>query len=122
MLLYQVTGGGNGLGRSLCLKLADLGCNVAVVDIDIEAAENTAEEVRSKGLKAKAYKADVTKKEQILKLRNDSLNDLGPIDILVSQSRNNYYLFFPNFCALFTSGQQCGVNVKQESGRESRIY
>lgn len=72
----------------MCLKLADLGCNVAVVDLDLDAAEKTAGEIRNKGLKSRAYKADVTKKDDILKLRDESRNDLGPIDILVSENIN----------------------------------
>lgn len=95
MLFEQVTGGGNGLGRALCLKLADLGCNVAVVDVDIKAAEKTVEEIREKGLKAHAYKVDVTKKDEILKLRNDSFNDLGPVDILVSKLKRFFKVGFP---------------------------
>ena len=87
MLFEKVTGGGNGLGRALCLKLADLGCNVAVVDVDIKAAEKTAEEIIGKGLKAHAYKVDVTKKDEISKLRSESFNDLGPVDILVSKPK-----------------------------------
>jgi len=84
--LALVTGGGNGLGRSMSLKLADLGCNVAVVDVDLKAAEKTVQEIIAKGVKARAYKADVTKKEQILKLRDDTRNDLGPVDILVNNA------------------------------------
>lgn len=79
----KVTGGGNGLGRGICMKLADYGCNIAVVDIDLKSAEQTADEIRSRGLKAKAYRVDVTKAEEIKKLRDDLCNDLGPVDILV---------------------------------------
>lgn len=81
----QVTGGGNGLGRAICLKLADHGCNVAVADVNFDAAKATAEKITSKGLKSKAYKVDVTKADEIMKLRDELCNDLGPIDILVSR-------------------------------------
>jgi all-trans-retinol dehydrogenase (NAD+) len=79
----KVTGGGNGLGREICLQLADQGCNIAVVDVDLSAAEKTAEVIKSKGLKCKAYKVDVTKSDEIIKLRDDLSRDLGPVDILV---------------------------------------
>lgn len=75
------------MGQGICLKLADQGCNIAVADVDFEAAERTAEMVRRKGLKARAYKVDVTKAEDIIKLRSVLRNDLGPVDILVN---NNY--------------------------------
>lgn len=79
----KVTGGGNGLGRWLCIKLADQGCNIAVIDVNLKAAEQTADEIRSRGLLAKAYRTDVTKFDEITKLRDDIENDLGPVDILV---------------------------------------
>lgn len=74
------------MGRGICMKLADHGCNIAVVDIDLKSAEQTADEIRSRGLKAKAYRVDVTKAEEIKKLRDDLCNDLGPVDILVRRA------------------------------------
>lgn len=65
------------------MKLADQGCNVAIIDIDARSAEKTADEVRNKGVKAKAYKVDVTKDWEIKNLRDDLTNDLGTVDILV---------------------------------------
>jgi all-trans-retinol dehydrogenase (NAD+) len=71
------------LGRGICLELAKHGCVVAVADINLEAAEKTANELRNMGVKANAYKVDVSQSEEILKLRDDVKNDLGPVDILV---------------------------------------
>lgn len=60
-----VTGGGNGLGRSLCLELANTEkCHVAVVDMDFEAAKITANVVRSMGQKAFPYKVSARAGEQ----------------------------------------------------------
>lgn len=86
--MLKVSGGGNGLGRGLCLELAKKGCNIAVVDIDLKAAEITAAELREKGVQSKAYKTDVTKSNEIIKLRSDTQSDLGPVDILVSFNSN----------------------------------
>lgn len=83
MKTKKVTGGGNGLGRGICFELAKHGCIVAVADINLQAAEETASEIRSRGVRAKAYKIDVTKSDEALKLRDDLRNDLGPVDILV---------------------------------------
>lgn len=85
--LALVTGGGNGLGQGICLKLAESGCNVAVVDVNIKAAEDTANNIRRQfKVQAKAYKVDVTKSDEILKLRDELLNDLGTVDILVNNA------------------------------------
>lgn len=84
MIVYpKVSGGGNGLGRGICLKLAEQGCNVAVVDVNLEAAEQTVDEIKSRGFNAKAFKVDVTKTDEILKLRAELAKSLGPVDILV---------------------------------------
>lgn len=74
------------------MKLADQGCNIAVIDVNLKSAEQTADEIKSRGLKAKAYKVDVTKVEEIKKLRDDLNADLGPVDILVSII--NQFIFF----------------------------
>lgn len=68
------------------MKLAENGCNIAVVDVNLKAAEQTVNEIKLKGLKAKAYKVDVTKSEEILKLRQCLFDDLGPVDILVRRA------------------------------------
>jgi NAD(P)-dependent dehydrogenase (short-subunit alcohol dehydrogenase family) len=50
-----VTGGGSGIGRATCIRLAEAGVDVAVVDVDEEAARNVAA-----GLGALAVQADVS--------------------------------------------------------------
>jgi len=75
-----------GIGRSMALRLADLGCNIAVADVNMVAAEKTVDELKSKGVKAIAYKCDVTKLEDVEKLRDDVINDYGTVEILVISS------------------------------------
>ena len=56
-ILWKVTGGGNGLGKQICIQLAKKGCNVVVVDIDINAATEVAKEITADfHIKSKAYK------------------------------------------------------------------
>uniref|UniRef100_A0A1B0D394 Uncharacterized protein n=1 Tax=Phlebotomus papatasi TaxID=29031 RepID=A0A1B0D394_PHLPP len=81
-----VTGGGNGLGRAIALRLAMEKCHVAIVDLNIEAAEKTATEVQSLGVKAKAYKLDVSNYDQLVNLRSQILNDLGFVNILINNA------------------------------------
>lgn len=40
-----MTGGGNGIGREIAIRFACEGCNIAIADMDIQAAENTAKEL-----------------------------------------------------------------------------
>ena len=81
-----VTGGANGLGREICLRLAKEGCNVAVTDIDVENAEKTALDVKLLGVNAKAYKLDITDFEAVENVKKCVVNDLGPVDILVNNA------------------------------------
>lgn len=85
--LALVTGGGNGLGRALCLRFAQEGCSVAVSDIDIVSARRTAEEVRARfGVKAEAFQVDVGNSDSVTKMKEDIESTLGPVDILVNNA------------------------------------
>ncbi|GAB0097118.1 hypothetical protein DMENIID0001_127170 [Sergentomyia squamirostris] len=80
-----VTGGANGIGRELCLKLAKEKCRIAIVDINLEAAEQTVEDIRQLGVEAKAYHADVTDYDAILKIRMKIQEDFqSSVDILIN--------------------------------------
>lgn len=57
--LKQVTGGGNGIGREICLELARCGCNIACLDLDFDAAQQLCIELRLHGVKANAYQVIV---------------------------------------------------------------
>jgi hypothetical protein len=85
--LALVTGGGNGLGRSLCFRLAQEGCDVAVVDIDYKAACQTASEIQEKyEIICKPYHCDVSDKTAIYKLKNDIETEIRGVDILVNNA------------------------------------
>ncbi|KAL7051751.1 hypothetical protein ACKWTF_004595 [Chironomus riparius] len=85
--LALVTGGGNGLGRSLCFRLAQEGCDVAVVDIDYKGACQTAAEIQEKyKIICKPYHCDVSDKNAIYKLKNDVEREMRGIDILVNNA------------------------------------
>ncbi|GAA1131269.1 SDR family oxidoreductase [Citricoccus alkalitolerans] len=64
--IYIVTGGGSGLGRATCIRLAAEGAKVAVMDLRLEAAEAVAEEInRYSANGALAVQADVTDNEAV---------------------------------------------------------
>lgn len=54
-----MTGGGNGIGREICLELARCGCNVACLDLYFDAAKELCTKLRQLGVKANAYKVNI---------------------------------------------------------------
>ena len=57
--LAVVTGGARGIGRAICEALARDGADIAVLDLDLAGAEQTAEMVRGAGRVAAAFRLDV---------------------------------------------------------------
>lgn len=74
------------MGQQISIKLATLGCNVAIADIDIESAQKTTESLIKFGVSAKAYKVDVSNYVEIEKLKHEILSDLGEVDILINNA------------------------------------
>ncbi len=61
-----VTGGAQGLGQAICLRLANEGCEIAVADIKLEQAQATADLViRETGRRALAVMMDVTDESSV---------------------------------------------------------
>jgi len=52
-----VTGAGRGLGQGMALALAEAGADIAIAELDLTAAEETAAMVRERGRKALPFKA-----------------------------------------------------------------
>lgn len=81
-----VTGGARNLGRADCLRLAEEGCRVAVVDLNREGAEETAEAIRAKGGEALAVECDITDQDRVRAAVAEVERALGPVDILVNNA------------------------------------
>jgi len=76
-----VTGGARGIGKSVCIALAEAGADIAIVDWDIDEAEKTANELKVFGIKAIAVKTDVTDPNDVNKMIGTIINAFGTIDI-----------------------------------------
>ncbi len=81
-----VTGGGAGIGRSVCVNMVKDGAKVVVADIDQAAAQETADSIKKEGGDALAVKTDVTQKPDTQALADTTLKTYGKIDILVNNA------------------------------------
>ncbi len=81
-----VTGGAQGIGRAISLRLAEAGASVLIADIDQEAAEQTAQEIRTEGGRACAVRADVRSEEDAKRVAKEAVDDFGSLDILVNNA------------------------------------
>ena len=79
-----VTGGAKGIGRAICLSLAEEGANVGVLDFLIEGAEETSQMIREKSRKSVAVKVDVADYDSVCLAFEKVLAELGPVDVLVN--------------------------------------
>jgi 3-oxoacyl-[acyl-carrier protein] reductase len=81
-----ITGGGRGIGRAICMKLAELGADIAVVDILKDGAADVAGEIESRGRRAVAIACDISSGEAVAAMFEKVLADLGGCDILVNNA------------------------------------
>jgi 3-oxoacyl-[acyl-carrier protein] reductase len=93
-----ITGGARGIGRAYAHRLADLGANVGIIDLDLQSykqfeaeeanmtANSIIEELQSKGINAAGAIADVTSFNQVSEAVSSIASELGDIDILVANA------------------------------------
>ena len=82
-----VTGGARGIGRGICLRLAQEGVKVAFNYRSNEAsARETARMISEAGSTAYALQADVASREQVDAMVSEVTEHLGPIDVLVNNA------------------------------------
>lgn len=82
-----VTGASKGIGRSIALKFAEQGANVAFTYLSsVEQGQALEAELAAKGVKAKGYRSDASDFAQADKLINDVITDFGSLDILVNNA------------------------------------
>jgi len=88
-----VTGGGTGVGRATCLRLAAAGCSV-IVDYSRskDGAEETARLAREQGVEAIAFQADVADDAQCRALVAEAEQRFGRLDVLVNNAGTTQFI------------------------------
>jgi NAD(P)-dependent dehydrogenase (short-subunit alcohol dehydrogenase family) len=84
--LAIITGAARGLGKAGALTLAKEGADIAIWDLNMEGAEQTAREVKELGRKAMAMKVDVTNSTEVNEATQKVIKQFGEVDILVNNA------------------------------------
>lgn len=81
-----VTGGGQGIGKAISVRLAKEGANIAVCDINTEIAGQTAKELEKMGVQAAAFESNVADLKSAEDTVNKVIDNFGRVDILVNNA------------------------------------
>ncbi|HYA87956.1 MAG TPA: 3-oxoacyl-[acyl-carrier-protein] reductase [Nitrospirota bacterium] len=81
-----VTGAAQGIGRNIALALANDGANVAICDVNLDAAQTTAVDIETTGRKSLALKANVASSADVTAMIDTVVEKFGKIDILVNNA------------------------------------
>jgi NAD(P)-dependent dehydrogenase (short-subunit alcohol dehydrogenase family) len=81
-----VTGGSRGIGRAIALGLAETGADVAVASRTLPDLEGVVQQIRDRGRRGLAVKADVSRTSDIETLAGRVLDAFGRVDVLVNSA------------------------------------
>jgi len=81
-----ITGGGNGIGKALCVALAGAGAKVVIADIELEAAMAVKTQLDANGHQSIAVQVDVSDESSVIALRDAAVETFGSVDILVNNA------------------------------------
>ncbi len=83
-----ITGSSQGIGKIIALKLASLGMNIALNDIESqeENLKKLKSEIESREIKAQYFLADVSNMEQTQKMAEEIKQEFGQLDVLINNA------------------------------------
>jgi len=81
-----VTGAGRGIGRAIALAFAEEGAEIVSVSRTLSEVEQTASEIKARGRKSLAIKADVSNQQDVQEMIALTLKEFGRVDILVNNA------------------------------------
>jgi len=87
--VIAITGAGGVLCGTIAKALARAGAKIAVLDLAEQAARKVAEQIKSEGGTAMAFKCNVLEKETLEEARERIKAELGPTDILINGAGGN---------------------------------
>ena len=86
-----VTGGGSGLGKAMTKYFLQLGAKVAITSRNLEKLQNTTKELEKEtGGKCFAIQCDVRHYDQVEKMRDEAIEKMGSVDVLLNNAAGNF--------------------------------
>ena len=79
-----VTGSATGIGRAVALRLGKEGAVLALFDMDNESLQETIEQFKEMGIRAKGYMVDISDETEVAQAVQDVESEFEKIDILVN--------------------------------------
>ena len=81
-----ITGAAQGIGKSIAIGMAREGANVAIADVNLESAKETANDIQKMGVKSIAIKLDVSNQLDVTNAFRTFSDELGNVDILINNA------------------------------------
>lgn len=81
-----ITGAARGIGKSIAIRFAEQGCNIAFTDLNEENIRNTQSELEAMGVMVKGYISNAAVFEDVEKVVNQIAEEFGRVDILVNNA------------------------------------
>ena len=108
-----ITGAGGGFGRLVAQKAAALGARITCGDIDLAAAQATADAVTGAGGQAIAVETDVRDLGAVKALVAAAITAHGGIDVMVNNAGIMPLAFFSDHEAAYPAWERCiDINIK----------
>jgi NAD(P)-dependent dehydrogenase (short-subunit alcohol dehydrogenase family) len=85
-----VTGGGSGIGRQMAGALAELGANLVLCARKLERCKEAATELAELGVRTLALRCDVRNAEEVRRVVDHTVEELGGVDILVNNAGTSW--------------------------------
>ena len=108
-----ITGAGGGFGSLVARKTAARGASVTLGDINLDAAEAVAAEIRAAGGKAQTIAVDVTDLAAMQALVGAAVGAFGGIDVMVNNAGIMPLAYFSDHAAAYEAWTRCiDINIK----------
>ena len=86
-----ITGGSAGLGLQMAHGLAEAGSDLVICSRNAERCEKAAEELRRPGVEVHAVGCDVSKADEVERLKNETMQRFGRVDVLVNNAGRAWF-------------------------------